>query len=117
MEAIDGPTVREVTVGLRVAETEFVAGRVAIGGADEGSSSVPVPPRLTLSLSEGLTISGAVGSKYRIEYAEQLNGQTEWKELRTLILKTPESATRVDPNRFTFVLNFFQELRRINRGR
>ena len=35
---------------------------------------------------------------------------------RALILRTPESVTRVDPNRFTFVLNFFQNLRRLNRG-
>jgi hypothetical protein len=61
---------------------------VSIGEADESLINEHLVPRLTLNAGEGLKVSGVVGNKYRIEYCERLEETTEWKELRTFVLKT-----------------------------
>jgi hypothetical protein len=85
IEIVDSPTIRETTVNFTPAEMNSLPGRVTIGNTVEPPDNAR--PELNLSLTQGLKLSGAVGSRYRIEYREDLSSGTTWNPLMTVVLK------------------------------
>ena len=47
---------------------------------------VPVPPSLDFSYTSGLKRNGAIGARYRVEYASNLNQPITWTPFRTQTL-------------------------------
>jgi hypothetical protein len=92
IELSDEPTARELTVRMEKVALETERGQVVIGGSAEGVGTTDLRPRLSLDLRQGMRIQGAVGSRYRIEYVEELGVSGGWKELRMVELKD-EAAT------------------------